>query len=158
MKELTIQLFKYHVWANSRMVQHLKVLPKEIFTNQVDSVFPTISYAFGHIIAVDELWYLRMKKESLKQMVPKLFLTIEEVEGTCTGLYQEIDEFLENTGDVEQVVIYKNTEGDVFNNSIFEIVQHIVNHGTYHRGNIAAMIRQMGYEGIGTDYIYYLRK
>jgi len=37
-----------------------------------------------------------------------------------------------------------------------DIVQHVVNHGTYHRGNIAAMLRQQGYAGVPTDYVFYL--
>ncbi|WP_313897918.1 DinB family protein [Brevibacillus sp. FSL L8-0520] len=35
-------------------------------------------------------------------------------------------------------------------------MQHVVNHGTYHRGNIAAMLRQQGYAGVPTDYVFYL--
>jgi uncharacterized damage-inducible protein DinB len=65
--------------------------------------------------------------------------------------------FLDLKDDFEQPVIYTNTKGERFRNSIREIVYHIVNHGTYHRGNIAAMIRQLGYQGVSTDYIYYLR-
>jgi uncharacterized damage-inducible protein DinB len=40
--------------------------------------------------------------------------------------------------------------------SISEIVQHVVNHGTYHRGNLTAMLRQQGHPGIATDYLFYL--
>jgi len=37
-----------------------------------------------------------------------------------------------------------------------DIMQHAVNHGTYHRGNIAAMLRQIGFAGTNTDYVFYL--
>lgn len=39
-----------------------------------------------------------------------------------------------------------------------DILQHVVNHGTYHRGNITAMLRQLGYSGIPTDFVFYLFK
>ncbi|USK70035.1 DinB family protein [Peribacillus asahii] len=157
MKEWTMQLFDYHVWANDRLIQHLKGLPEAVFLNKVNSVFPTVAGTFGHMIAVDELWYLRMKGNSLQQIVSKSFSTIEDTVKASTVLHNEIKDFLINTEDVEAMAGYQNTKGDQFNNKIAEVVQHIVNHGTYHRGNIAAMIRQMGYEGVSTDYIFYLR-
>lgn len=152
-----MQLFDYHLWANERLFDHLRGLPKDIFDIKVDSVFPTIAKTFDHMIAVDELWYLRLKGESLQQIDAKEFKTPEGAIKEFIKLYNEIKHFLINTDDVEQVVIYQNTKGDQFSNKIHEIVQHIVNHGTYHRGNISAMIRQIGYEGASTDYIFYLR-
>jgi uncharacterized damage-inducible protein DinB len=157
-KDLTIQLFDYHVWANEKLLQHLRSLPREVFTNKVDSVFPTIAETLGHILAVDELWFSRIKGENLQQIVTKQLNTLEETIKVFTGLYNEIKHFLVHTENHEKIVIYKNTKGDQFSNKISEIVQHIVNHGTYHRGNISAMIRQMGYEGISADYIGFLRK
>ncbi|MEH6948948.1 DinB family protein [Bacillus sp. JJ634] len=157
MKEWTMQLFDYHVWANDRLIQHLKGLPEAVFLNKVNSIFPSVAETFGHMIAVDELWYLRLKGNSLQQIVSKLFSTIEDTVKASTVLHNEIKDFLINMEDVEDMAGYQNTKGDQFNNKIAEVVQHIVNHGTYHRGNIAAMIRQMGYEGVSTDYIFYLR-
>jgi len=61
LKKLTIQLFEYHVWANKKLIKHLRSLPEEVFVNQVNSVFPTIAETFGHMLAVDEMWYLRLK-------------------------------------------------------------------------------------------------
>ena len=66
MKKLAIQLFEYHSCANEQIIQHLGRLPEEIFTNKVESVFPTIAETCGHMIAVDELWYLRLKGENLR--------------------------------------------------------------------------------------------
>ena len=37
-----------------------------------------------------------------------------------------------------------------------DIILHVVNHGTYHRGNVTAMLRQLGHPGVPTDYVYYL--
>nr|WP_186324894.1 DinB family protein [Paenibacillus bovis] len=157
MKKLTIQLFEYHVWANKKLIKHLRSLPEEVFVNQVNSVFPTIAETFGHMLAVDEMCYLRLKGVYLQQIGQKKLNTIEETENKLDDLYDDINHFFINIESVENTVVYKNTKGNQFNNKVFEIVQHIVNHGTYHRGNIAAMIRQLGYEGTSTDYIFYLR-
>ena len=37
-----------------------------------------------------------------------------------------------------------------------DTILHVVNHGTYHRGNVTAMLRQLGHSGVPTDYMYYL--
>ncbi|MBE3554365.1 MAG: hypothetical protein IMW85_05085 [Thermicanus sp.] len=50
------------------------------------------------------------------------------------------------------------SKGERFTNHLEEIIHHIVNHGTYHRGNIAAMVRQLGQTGVSTDYIDDLRE
>jgi uncharacterized damage-inducible protein DinB len=157
MKKLTLQFFNYHSWANKQLIEHLSKLPKEIINEEVKSVFPSISQTFAHMYAVDELWFLRISGKSLNSIESKPFKTIQEMNDAFTYLHHEMLEFLNLKDDLEQTVIYTNTKGQRFTNSIREIIYHIVNHGTYHRGNIAAMIRQLGYQGISTDYIYYLR-
>ncbi|KKI90413.1 hypothetical protein WQ54_20865 [Bacillus sp. SA1-12] len=157
MKELTLQLFDYHFWANEKLLQHLQGLPKGIYLSKVESVFPSIAETFGHMVAADEVWYSRLKGESLSQLATKKFRSIEETSIVSAALYNEIKHFLTKTENFERMIHYNNMKGDPFNNKMSEIVHHMVNHGTYHRGNISAMIRQMGFEGISTDYIVYLR-
>ncbi len=59
--------------------------------------------------------------------------------------------------DPDQVVHYTNTRGDAFRNSIRDILFHIINHSTYHRGQIAMVFRQEGLSPLMTDYIFYRR-
>ncbi len=47
-------------------------------------------------------------------------------------------------------------KGFAMENTVEEMIYTVVNHGSYHRGNVTAMHRQLGYEGVGYDYIYYL--
>jgi uncharacterized damage-inducible protein DinB len=157
MKKLTLQFFDYHSWATKQLIEHLSKLPKEIMNKEVNSVFPSISHTFAHMYAVDELWFLRISGKGVDSIESKPFKTIQEMNDAFTCLHNEMLEFLNLKDDLEQTVIYTNTKGQRFRNSIREIIYHIVNHGTYHRGNISAMIRQLGYQGVSTDYIYYLR-
>ncbi|MCM3024666.1 DinB family protein [Heyndrickxia ginsengihumi] len=130
MNELAKQLVRYHIWANQQLISHLKTLPSELFHTKVESVFPTLAETFGHIISVDYVWLSRINKEKPSKIQKWTFQT---------------------------VAAYKNTKGELFTQTLFELIQHIVNHGTYHRGNLAAMIRQLGYQGTSTDYITFLR-
>jgi uncharacterized damage-inducible protein DinB len=157
MKKLTLQFFDYHSWANKQLIEHLGKLPEEIINKEVNSVFPSISQTFAHMYAVDELWFLRINGKSVNSIESRPFKNIKEIDNAFTDLHNEMLECFNLQDDLEQPVIYSNTKGQRFQNSIREVIYHIVNHGTYHRGNIAAMIRQLGYQGVSTDYIYYLR-
>ena len=52
---------------------------------------------------------------------------------------------------------YKSYDGMAFTSSLEEIVKHVVNHGTYHRGQVAALLRMLGGEAVGTDLISFYR-
>jgi len=59
--------------------------------------------------------------------------------------------------DITEIINYKNSKGNQFKNSIQEIFFHFINHSTYHRGQIAMLMKQAGLEPLNTDYIFYKR-
>jgi uncharacterized damage-inducible protein DinB len=155
MDSQTLQLYDYNIWANDRVINHLSGMPEGIVSKEVNFGFKTVLEVICHIVSVDEVWFSRMKEE-LPEIKAKQFIDIEEVRNYFSKLQSEIQRFIMSIDD--RVVTYKNTSGQEFQNSISEVIQHIVNHGTYHRGNITSMLRYQGSEGISTDYIVYLRK
>ena len=54
-------------------------------------------------------------------------------------------------------IAYSNSMGDTYSNTVQEILFHIVNHSTYHRGQIMAQLRESGLDAVSTDYIFYKR-
>ena len=60
--------------------------------------------------------------------------------------------------ELNDIVNYKNSKGTKFENSIQEILFHFINHSTYHRGQIAMLLKETGLEPLNTDYIFYKRK
>lgn len=157
MNELALNLLAYHVWANQKLVDHLKTLPHEIFTKKIDSVFPTISHTFDHMLSVDHVWWARMNGETPEQIEEHVYKNCEELENALEEYKSAVDVFFQKHVNVSRVIVYKNTKGQEFQQTILETIQHIVNHGTYHRGNIASMIRHLGYSSTSTDYITFLR-
>ncbi|MBP7499482.1 MAG: damage-inducible protein DinB [Chryseobacterium sp.] len=59
--------------------------------------------------------------------------------------------------ELNDIVNYKNSKGTKFENSIQEILFHFINHSTYHRGQIAMLLKETGLEPLNTDYIFYKR-
>ena len=80
---------------------------------------------------------------------------------TLRKMVEEADErwsvFIQSNENFDRVLKYKNYVGDYFENNVQQIMIHLVNHGTYHRGQVAMLLRQKGYEPINTDFITYDR-
>lgn len=62
------------------------------------------------------------------------------------------------SSDLDRVVEYKNTKGRAFSNPMRQMLQHLVNHGTYHRGQITTLLRQLGATPVATDLIAFYRE
>ncbi|MNN03274.1 DinB family protein [compost metagenome] len=157
MNELIMDWYDYNIWANERIIDHLKTLPGEIFGKEVDLGFKSIAEVLGHIASADEVWFARIKEDSLSFIKAVQFTDLEKASSYFNNLHSQIHEYLFSIEKPQQIVKYKNTLGKEFQNSISEIIQQMVNHGTYHRGNISTILRHLGYTGILTDYIVYLR-
>lgn len=72
------------------------------------------------------------------------------------NMANQYKEFLSIIQDVNTVFVIENPYAGKLETSISELVQHVVNHGTYHRGNITAMIRQLGHSSTMMDFVLYL--
>jgi len=111
---------------------------------------------FSHIINTQSIWNQRIKGEKFKIDVWQVH-PVEELANLELENFRSSLEILENE-DFSRIVEYKNSNGEHFRNSVKDILFHIVNHSTYHRGQIAADFRENGIDPIVSDYIFYKRK
>lgn len=154
MKEHLLELLGYHGWATRNILNHMAKLPSHLYQESLVSVFPSLSQVVNHMYDVDQIWYARINKDY--QRVERDLDNIRNALSAFESLHHEMVNFV-RTQDPRMTIHYQNSKGESFTNRLEEIIHHIVNHGTYHRGNIAAMLRQLGQTGVSTDYIYYLR-
>jgi uncharacterized damage-inducible protein DinB len=141
----------YHQWANMRLLIHIN---EDTFIKEVKSIFPSVAAVFEHIYSVDLIWAKRILGEEQPSMEQISFANpsaaIQSFD-KLTGLYKQVSE-------KEETVFYKNSKGDVFQNELNEVIEHLANHGTYHRGNVSAILHQLGEKSISTDFIFFLRE
>ncbi|NRD80036.1 DinB family protein [Bacillus sp. BRMEA1] len=164
MRSHTLQLYDFHVWANQRVLEHLKGLPKELYHQEIQSVFPSIADVFIHIYATDQTWLSVLSGDSFAEIAETRKQHIENTKGKSLeqiellflDLSKKFKAFLESHENLEQAICPEHPHFGKLHTHFYELVQHVVNHGTYHRGNITAMLRQLGYSGIMTDYVAYL--
>ncbi|MFZ4453917.1 DinB family protein [Salibacterium aidingense] len=164
MKHQALQMHDYHVWANERTLNHVKELPIEIVEQPVQSVFSTIQDVFVHIHVFDHVWLGVMQQkdfseiigvmERLKKELPsKSIDEMQQLYREVAGMYRS---FFKAQSDLDGMIPCEHPQWGKKELRLSEMVHHVVNHGTYHRGNITAMLRQMGHAGVPTDYAQFL--
>ena len=157
-------LYDYHIWANNRIFTRLEQLPEEVFHAEVTSVFPSVAQTFRHLYVFERLYRSVLAEVPNVEIFPKIPGWTEEAKATTVdGIRQlfvsaseQIRELLERTPDPDKAMTIVHPTYGSLDTRFSDILQHVVNHGTYHRGNVTAMLRQQGYSGIPTDYIFYL--
>ncbi|WP_010529139.1 DinB family protein [Lentibacillus jeotgali] len=164
MAQLELQIYDYNEWANRQIFNRLKELPNHVYRQEVQSVFSSVSHVLAHVYLSDLGWLevfsgksmndsLMLQEQLKEETVSK---EIEEMETMFLKLSERYKLFLSNMENIDKPLVIENPNGDLMETSVFEQVPHVVNHGTYHRGNITAMLRQMGYASVPTDYGLYL--
>lgn len=115
-----------------------------------ERVIPLLS----HSINAHQIWNARItNKEKLK--VHQVH-DLQECKRIDDDNYNSTIEILKDR-ELDEIITYQNSKGVDFNNSIREILFHISNHFSHHRGQIISDIRQIGIDPIVTDYIFYKR-
>ncbi|MCJ7842961.1 DinB family protein [Lederbergia sp. NSJ-179] len=164
MKHEALQLYDYHVWANNKFFGRLKELPQEIYDQKMQSVFPSIADVLAHIFVTDTIYLSVIRGDNMDDTQAAITETQQKIKGTGLGemeaLFHDLEEqyqtFFNTVGDMEQPITVEHPHFGKLDTRLCEMVQHVVNHGTYHRGNLTAMIRQQGSPSVPTDYIMYL--
>jgi len=148
MKKYFLKLYQYNDWANRRVLDSLtrqKVDDEQILT------------LMGHIVAAQFLWLHRIK--GLPSPDVKLWgkYELRRLTTLAEQAGKQWLEFVESTDDFNREMTYKNYVGDDYTNNVEMIMIHLVNHSSYHRAQIALLLRQKGLEPINTDFITYDR-
>ncbi|NQX46084.1 DinB family protein [Paenibacillus tritici] len=157
-------LYDYHVWANQRIFNHLEQLPEEVFHAEVTSVFPSVARTFGHLYRFERLYHSVLAEVPTEEIFPKIPVWTAEAEGVSVdgmrrlfaGTAEQFHDLMERTPDPDQAMTIVHPSYGSLHTCFSDILRHVVNHGTYHRGNVTAMLRQQGYSGVPTDYLFYL--
>ena len=148
MKEYFLKLYQYNAWANRRVI---KALTRQ---NVQDQKILTL---MGHIVAAQFLWLHRIK--GLPPAEVKLWgdYTLEHVTKMAEEAGKLWLDFVESNTNFNRELTYNNYVGDPYTNNVETIMIHLVNHSSYHRAQVAMLLRQKGFEPINTDFITYDR-
>ena len=151
MKKHFRDLFQYNDWANQRV---LITLEKCDFKNE------KLLLLFSHLISAQIVWLNRIKDIPTSPFPIWEQYKLRELrsmtEESSANWLNYLDSHKFET--FEEMVFYKNSTGKKYENTIREIINQVINHSTYHRAQIASLLKEEGIEPPVTDYIIYARQ
>jgi uncharacterized damage-inducible protein DinB len=156
------ELYDYDAWANRRVLEAVSRLSPEQLTREMGGSFPGVLATLAHVLGAEWLWLARWRGTSPTALpadgvvgdLAALEARWMEVERDLAGFLAGLRE-----DDLDRVVAYHTLKGDPFEAPLHQMLRHVVNHSTYHRGQVVHMLRQLGAEGVSTDLIrFYLER
>lgn len=114
----------------------------------------------AHLLSAQQIWLNRCKVEAVAGAVLWPDWKVDLFEQIISDNHQRWIAFLSNLNDsdFERLVAYQTLNGERFENSLADILGHVINHGTHHRGQAGQHLKMAGTDLPVTDYIFYLRE
>jgi uncharacterized damage-inducible protein DinB len=159
--ELLQLLFQYNLWADLRTLDACNSLTTEQFTRDLGSSFGSVRDTLAHIYGAEWIWNERFQGRSPSGL-PQAS-TYSDLASVGAKL-EEMDRYFIDyiakltPEDLNRTIRYKTVTGVEFANPLWQSLHQLTNHGTYHRGQVVTMLRQLGVKPASTDLIGYYRE
>ncbi len=154
-------LYEYSAWANHRVLDACGALSAEEFTRDMRSSFPSVRDTLTHIYGAEWIWLERWHGRVPTALpTPADFADLAALRARWALLGSELDAFVSALTQerLNAEVETRTLDGTRFAQPLWQMMQHLVNHGSYHRGQIATFLRQLGHQAAGTDLIRFYRE
>lgn len=154
-------LYRYNAWANRRILTAVEGLTPGEVDRDLGSSFPSILTTLAHMASAEWIWLRRWKGTSPRGIPGDWDLTtLQALSDRWGEVEAELREFVEalGPGDLARTLVYRNTAGVEFSAPLRQLLRHVVNHSTYHRGQVVTMLRQLGAQGVSTDLVQFHRE
>ena len=159
-------LYEYDRWANNRVLQAVSALTPEQLTRDLGGSFRSVRDTLVHIIGGEWGWLTYWKQPSHSPAFladlwdrhdtlfsPDAFPNLAAVRLKWAEVEKEQTEFVNSVTEeaLERMLPFRTTQL-----SLAHLIQHLVNHSTYHRGQVAVMMRQLDAKPLPTDFHVFL--
>ena len=153
-----VELLEFHHWATNLTVGAVRDLTPEQFTQDLGSSFPSVRDTLVHVFTADRAWVGRLEGKAPPRAKAQDFADLSALLEVWEPVLQRWPVVVKSLGDPGRLIEYKSFAGDPFSSTLGQIVRHVVNHGTYHRGQVATMLRQLGAQAVSSDLISFYRE
>jgi uncharacterized damage-inducible protein DinB len=137
----------YHYWARDIILDAVAPLSPEQFTHSIESSFKSVRDTVAHMYGAEWLWYNRWTGK-LDATMPKYdsWPDVTSIKKAWLDHEVRLRTFVNDEGEagVTRVYNYKSLAGQPTSSVFWEMLVHVVNHGSYHRGQVTTLLRQLG--------------
>jgi uncharacterized damage-inducible protein DinB len=154
--------FDYNSWANERMFGALGAIPSGDYLADAKSSHGGLHGTMTHIVWAHQLWLLRWTGQPHDAAAAglKAAVTFDRLRAYWLEVDRATGAFLAarlSDAFLAETFTMKTTKGEAFVHTYGEAMLHLVNHSSYHRGQLVTMLRQAGHAPPSTDFILYAR-
>src|SRR5580658_8607667 len=154
-------LYEYDAWANARTLNACAALTQEQFTRNLGNSFGSVRDTLVHIVGAQMIWLERLHGGSPAGLPkPDLYPDMAAVRAQFAETERQLSSYVRglSAADVESFFEFRNAKGNLLRDQIGLVLQHLANHGSYHRGQVTTLLRQLGATPVSTDMIGFYRE
>jgi uncharacterized damage-inducible protein DinB len=140
-------LFDYHYWARDRLLAAVDALSPEQFVRDLGSSFRSVRDTLAHTYAAEWAWHSRWIGTSPTALLPaEMFPDLAAIRTAWTDHEGKMRRYLAGLDEagIDRVIEYRLLSGQPGASPFWQMAQHVVNHASYHRGQVVTMLRQLG--------------
>jgi uncharacterized damage-inducible protein DinB len=156
---LVLQL-RFSEWATRRVLESVVALSQDELDRNLGNSYGGIFGTLAHIYQADAIWFDRLMGVSTASLAAySPGANLDELSGQWAAVHNGYLSWAEalEPGDWDRIVPHRNVKGEESRQAVWRIVLHVVNHASYHRGQVTTMLRQLGREPVATDLMLYYR-
>ncbi len=154
------ELYDYNYWARDRQLEACAALTEEQFLRPMGSSYSSVRDTLAHLVVVEWVWHERWRGQSPNRLDAQAFAAetfpdLAAIRDRWQAVEANVRDYLAGLGEpaLKQSLTYTNTKGETWTYPLWQVLLHVVNHQTYHRGQITTLLRQLGAEAPAIDYL-----
>lgn len=153
-------LFDFDHWATERILDVVATLSEEQYTKNLNSSHGGVRGTLVHYYGAEWIWLQRWKGTSPSALSTEEEIpTFPQLREQWSAVRLELNRFLNSLTEeqLQSPLTYKDLRGNQYTQPLWQQMQHLINHSTYHRGQVVTLLRQLGVKPVATDLIAYYR-
>ncbi len=146
----------YNYWARDCQLQTCAQMTTDMFLQPVGGSFSSLRDTLAHMVAVEWIWLERWKGKSPKTLIPvDEFPTLQAVTGRWRMVERDIREYMATLNEeaLAGSLTYVNLRGEECTYPLWRMIEHLLNHQSYHRGQVTTQLRMLGVQPPRVDYL-----
>jgi uncharacterized damage-inducible protein DinB len=154
--EVIQHLYGYNEWANNRLMETAANVPDERLSETGNASFGNLLTGLAHIAGAQVVWLSRWRhgRNPTSILGTQDKRRLAEVRETFDRSHADLRDFIEalKDEDIEQVLAFRDSSGGEHSNVLWQLMVHVANHGTYHRGEVASALSTLGHSPGDLDF------
>jgi uncharacterized damage-inducible protein DinB len=154
--ELISAFCDYSEWSNKRLLKTASELSAEEFSRPQGASWGSVESSFGHIVGAQIIWLSRWRTATSPGPIVEVqaIAGLEGITSAFEASHAGLREFVAGLTDqiLEGVLAFTDSRGNTYQSALWELMLHVANHGTYHRGEIAMALTALGHSPGDLDY------